>query len=128
MSVTKPSENLIKITQLATGVATIKDRIQVGKFRKAFLWAEQSNVTGAPQLDIKIHNVQPEAATPAAAGEKVQIGSTITIVGANFGTPQQFGENAASPGQFLANELEIEEIRTVGATVSDYEIWIELRE
>lgn len=123
MSVQRISESVFKITKTGSVVGTLTDDIYIGTKSKLYVWAATSGAAGVQQLDVKVNIVQPEAATPPAAGEKVQIGTNVTVIG-NSSDRQEYGENLS---QFLTNRIEIEQIRTVVGTM-DYEIWMEVRD
>jgi len=126
MAVTQESQSLLRIVVAASAVGTLKDQIYVGTKRKMLVWIK-TLAAGAQQLDVKIHRVQPESTSTPVSGEKVQLGSTLTASGNGF-TSGAFGEGAAvPPDQFISQQIEIEQIRTVVGAM-DYTIWIELRD
>jgi hypothetical protein len=88
--------------------------------------AGTSDLSGTPTLTLKLFDVKPEgAATPPAAGEKVQHGSDIIRSSAGL-TRTEFGSQGATP-TLMSNQVEFEAaISGAGGSRFDFKVWVEL--
>ena len=124
MAVVKQKDTLFKITLQASAAPTVyTERVTMAGYKSWVMWLRTTLPTGAPTVTAKIFAVRPEGpASPVPAGDKVQIGSTLTQAGAGL----QRGEFGDSEAHIMSGDCEIEMEHAGAVSTITFEVWIEL--
>lgn len=120
---------VVKVIDEVGSAAVVVHNVQeaVGRAKWMELFLRITSAVNAPQVDVTVNAVRPEAAdtVPVAADDKVALAATLQQVG-NGISRQVYGEGATDP--VLPDRIEISANHTIATSTGDVEVWMVLHD